>query len=51
MTITITQHTPGKDVRPFIRAAHVVFRDDPAWVAPLDFELRERLHPRKNPFF
>jgi hypothetical protein len=51
MTITIREHTPGKDTRPFIQAGHQIFRDDPTWVAPLDFEIRERLDPRKNPFF
>jgi hypothetical protein len=51
MTITIREHTPGKDVEPFILAGHEVFRGDPTWVPPLHFELRERLHPKKNPFF
>ena len=35
----------------FIRAGHVIFENDPHWVAPLNFELRERLSPKKNPFF
>ena len=51
MKITIREHKPGGNIRPFIRAGHEVFRDDPHWVAPLHFELRERLHPKKNPFF
>jgi hypothetical protein len=51
MSITIREHTPGKDVRDFIRAGHVVFRGDGSWVPPLDFEFKERLHPKKNPFF
>jgi hypothetical protein len=51
MSITIREHTPGKDVNDFIRAGHVVFEGDPAWVAPLDFDIKERLHPKKNPFF
>ncbi len=51
MAITIREHKPGKDVRDFIRAGHVVFEGDPSWVPPLDFELKERLHPKKNPFF
>ncbi|HEX7663017.1 MAG TPA: hypothetical protein VF407_00825 [Polyangiaceae bacterium] len=49
--IKVTQHTPGKSIRPFIQAANVVFKDDPNWVRPLDFELKERLSPKKNPFF
>jgi GNAT superfamily N-acetyltransferase len=51
MTIEIRQHEPGKDLQAFIEAGHVVFRTDPAWVAPLQFELKERLTPAKNPFF
>jgi hypothetical protein len=51
MTITIVEHSPGKDVKAFIRAGHEVFRGDPTWVPPLHFELKERLDPKKNPFF
>lgn len=35
----------------FVRAAHVVFEGDESWVPPLDFEIRQRLDPKKNPFF
>ena len=51
MTIQIREHTPGKDIEDFIRVGHVVYGDDPAWVAPLEFDLRQRLTPGKNPFF
>jgi hypothetical protein len=51
MALEIRQHAPGKDLADFIRAGHVVFESDPAWIAPLHFELRERLSPAKNPFF
>lgn len=51
MTIEIRHHEPGKDVRAFIDAGYEVFRTDPAWVAPLEFELKERLSPSGNPFF
>jgi hypothetical protein len=50
MTVTIREHAPTASAD-FIRAGHVVFRDDPMWVPPLHFELKERLHPKKNPFF
>jgi hypothetical protein len=50
-TIRIVEHKPGGNVRDFIRAAHVVFDGDPTWIAPLDFEMKERLDPDKNPFF
>ncbi len=51
MGVTIKQHAPGKDVKPFLRAAHEVFLGDPAWVPPLDLEMKQRLDPKKNPFF
>jgi hypothetical protein len=51
MSVEIRQHSPGRDVGDFIRAGHVVFASDPAWVPALHYELRERLSPAKNPFF
>jgi hypothetical protein len=51
MTIQIREHTPGTDIEDFIRVGHVVYGDDPAWVPPLEFDLRQRLTPGKNPFF
>jgi hypothetical protein len=51
MAIEIRQHTPGRDTGDFIRAAGAVFQGDPAYVTPLDFELRARLDPKKNPLF
>ena len=51
MTIEIRQHTPGQDLDDFIRAAHIVFEGDPAWVPPLNFMLREQLTPKKNRWF
>lgn len=50
-TIEIREHTPGNDVSDFIRAAFVVFDGDPAFVPPLDFDIRGRLTPKKNPAF
>ncbi|MGC4069142.1 MAG: hypothetical protein QM784_31745 [Polyangiaceae bacterium] len=51
MAIEIHEHVPGKDVEAFIAAGKEVFRFDPTWVAPLDFEFRDRLNPKKNPLF
>ncbi len=51
MTIEIRVHTPGEDVADFIRAGHVVFAGDPAWVPPLEFDIKARLNPKKNPLF
>jgi hypothetical protein len=50
MTLTVKAHTPGSDVTDFLRAAEVVFAGDPYWVRPLDFDIKQRLHPDKNPF-
>ena len=43
MTIEIRQHTPGENVEPFIQAGLEVLKHDPTWVAPLHFEMKERL--------
>jgi hypothetical protein len=54
MSVEIRQHSPGRDSRDtdaFIRAGHVVFASDPHWVPPLNFDLKARLSPDKNPFF
>jgi hypothetical protein len=50
MSLSIQAHEPGRDLADFLRVAHVVFAGDPAWVAPLDFMVKEQLSP-KNPFF
>lgn len=51
MAIEIREHAPGRRVEDFLRVAHEVYRGDPAWVPPLELELRDRLNPAKNPFF
>jgi hypothetical protein len=52
MAIQIRRIVPGvDDVRPFLDVAHEVYRGDRNWVAPLDFDMKERLDPKKNPFF
>ncbi|AKT40123.1 GNAT family N-acetyltransferase [Chondromyces crocatus] len=51
MSIQIREHTPGHDIDDFVAAGHEVFRFDPTWVPPLDFEFKQRLTPKHNPFF
>jgi GNAT superfamily N-acetyltransferase len=51
MTIEVRTLTLGKDIGSFIDAGRRVFAGDPAWVAPLDFDLKQRLDPKKNPLF
>ncbi len=51
MSVEIKQHRPGEDLDDFVQVAYEVYRDDPAWVPPLQMEVRDRLTPSKNPFF
>ncbi len=51
MSIEIRRHQPGTDLKEFIQVAFDVYSDDPAWVAPLNMEITDRLTPDKNPFF
>jgi hypothetical protein len=51
MGIELRSHTPGQDVRDFIRAGQVVFAGDPFWVQPLSQMIGERLDPNKEPLF
>lgn len=47
----IRQVPMGGAIDDFLNLADYIYRDDPNYVRPLDFELRDRLNPRKNPFF
>ena len=40
----------GGDLRAFLDVVNTVYADDPCYVRPLDFDLKERLS-KKNPFF
>jgi hypothetical protein len=51
MAIEIREHVPGQDLSDFLRAARIVFEGDPNWVPPLEFDIKQRLTPGKNPFF
>ncbi|MET0595431.1 MAG: hypothetical protein ABW133_22220 [Polyangiaceae bacterium] len=50
MSVEIRRHVPGADTTDFIRAGQEVFRDDPAWIAPLQMMIGDRLNPKKEPF-
>jgi hypothetical protein len=50
MAVEIRQTSPGGKLEPFLNVVDYVYRDDPNFVRPLDFDLRQRLSP-KNPFF
>jgi hypothetical protein len=49
--VEIRQTAMGGPIDDFLDIVDYVYRDDPAFVRPLDMELKERLDPRKNPFF
>jgi hypothetical protein len=49
--IRVLERPFGVETQRFLDVARRVYRDDPAWVAPLDFDMKERLTPKKNPFF
>lgn len=51
MSLRIAQVQSAADRKAFLRVPHLVFADDPNWVAPLELERREHLDPRKNPYF
>ena len=51
MSIEIREHAPGEDIGPFMKVADIVFADDPAFIPPLDMEMKDRLTPGKNPFW
>ncbi len=51
MPIEIREHVPGRDLGDFLTAPRIVFEGDPNYVSPLDFEMKDRLTPGKNPFF
>ncbi|MEP5764791.1 MAG: hypothetical protein ABJ308_09355 [Halieaceae bacterium] len=48
--ITLETVTEPKQLSRFLALPHQIYADDPAWIAPLDFEQRQRFSP-KNHFF
>jgi hypothetical protein len=41
----------GGNHRDFLDVVNVIYKNDPAYIRPLDLEVRDRLNPKKNPFF
>jgi hypothetical protein len=50
-TIEVKHVVDKAGKRDFLSVPHVVYKDDPHWVAPLYLERDEHLDPRKNPYF
>ncbi|HLJ19736.1 MAG TPA: dATP pyrophosphohydrolase [Stellaceae bacterium] len=49
--ITVTEVVTRRDFRRFLELPHLVYRNDPHWIAPLHSEVRKVLDRRRNPFF
>jgi hypothetical protein len=49
--VDIRQAPMGGNLRDFLDVVTHIYRDDPCYVRPLNQELKDRLNPRKNPFF
>lgn len=49
--VDIRQIPLGGKLGDFLEVVETIYRGDPAYVRPLDMELKDRLNPRKNPFF
>src|ERR1700682_6522459 len=49
--VEVRQFPMGGPVADFLNVVDYIYGSDPAYVRPLDMELKDRLNPRKNPFF
>jgi hypothetical protein len=49
--LEIRQIPLGGPLGEFLDVVDYIYRTDPMYVRPLDFELKDRLNPKKNPFF
>ncbi len=49
--LEIRQTPMGGQLRDFLDVVDVIYRDDPRYIRPLDMDLKDRLNPKKNPFF
>lgn len=49
--VDIRQTPMGGDIKDFLDVVDVVYENDPRYIRPLDLEQKERLSPKKNPFF
>ena len=51
MAVDIKQLPLGGRIDDFLDVVDYIYRSDSAFVRPLDMDLKDRLSPRKNPFF
>lgn len=50
-TVSVRPVRGKEDLKAFLDVPFAIYADDPNWVAPLYFERREHLDPKKNPYF
>lgn len=49
--VEIRQVPFGGNIRDFLDVVGHIYKDDAHYVRPLDLDLKDRLNPKKNPFF
>src|SRR5580700_8642733 len=49
--LEIRQVQMGGDVRDFLDVVSYIYARDPAFIRPLDQDIKDRLNPKKNPLF
>src|ERR1700737_4842836 len=49
--IDIQPADTSRRIRDFLRVPHIVFKDDPQWVPPLDLERKLHISTAHNPYF
>jgi hypothetical protein len=50
-TVEVRQVHPGESLKDFLDVVSSLYADDPVFARPLDQDLKDRLNPKKNPFF
>lgn len=51
MSTLVTVVKNSRQLKDFLRLPHLIYRDDPNWVAPVASEVRRTLNVNKNPYF
>src|SRR3954466_9821432 len=49
--VEIRPNPMGGALKDFLNVVDTIYKDDPSYVRPLNQELKDRLSPKKNPFF
>jgi hypothetical protein len=49
--VEIRETPMGGNPKQFLDVLSFIYRSDPSFVRPLDMEMKDRLNPKKNPFF